>query len=89
MSIQWTQLVQGLGINSAVKSLYPSCMPFKRTNLQTSVAFVEIVKRLMVKFGLNKTATIVHCVMRVAEQEGITKDGVLVKNKPSRSHQES
>lgn len=60
-----------------------------RTNLQTSAAFVEIVKRLMVKFGLSKTATIVHCVMRIAEQEGITKDGILVRSRPTRPQQES
>lgn len=65
-------------------------MPQVRTNLQTSTTFVEIVKRLMTKFGLNKTATIVHCVMRIAEQEGITKDGVLVRqSKGMRPHQES
>lgn len=54
-------------------------MPSKHVHFVTSGNFLEIVKRLQVKLGLtSRTALFMHCVMRVADQEGITKDGILV-----------
>jgi hypothetical protein len=42
------------------------------------LSFLEIAKRLQVKLGLtSRTALFMHCVTRVADQEGITRDGVL------------
>lgn len=48
--------------------------------------FLEIVKRLQVKKGLtSRTALFMHCVTVIADQEGITQDGVLVSKGKVRS----
>lgn len=54
-------------------------MSWKHVHFVVSGTFMEIVKRLQVKLGLrSRTALFMHCVMRVAEQERITKDGILI-----------
>lgn len=51
----------------------------KHVHFVVSGSFLEIVKRLQVKLGLtSRTALLMHCVMRIADQEGITRDGILV-----------
>lgn len=59
--------------------VYASCMPMKHVHFLASGNFLEIVRRLQVKLGLtSRTALFMHCVTRIAEQEGITRDGVLI-----------
>jgi hypothetical protein len=54
-------------------------MALKHVHFVASGSFLEIVKRLQVKLGLtSRTALLMHCVMRIADQEGITRDGVLI-----------
>jgi hypothetical protein len=54
-------------------------MALKHVHFVTSGSFLEIVKRLQVKLGLtSRTALIMYCVTRIADQEGVTRDGVLM-----------
>lgn len=54
-------------------------MSLKHVHFVASGSFLEIVKRLQVKLGLtSRTALFMHCVTRIADQEGITKDGMLI-----------
>lgn len=64
-------------------------MALKHVHFVSSGSFLEMVKRLQVKLGLtSRTAVIMYCVTRIADQEGITKDGVLVpKGKAAPSHE--
>lgn len=66
-------------------------MALKHVHFVVSGSFLEIVKRLQTKLGLtSRTALFMHCVMRISDQEGITKDGVLVakgKNKAGPEHE--
>jgi hypothetical protein len=65
-------------------------MTLKDVHFVASGSFLEIVKRLQVKLGLtSRTALFMHCVTRIAEQEGITKDGILIakrKAAPQQGH---
>lgn len=49
-------------------------MALKHVHFVTSGSFLEIVKRLQVKLGLtSRTALIMYCVTRIADQEGSYK----------------
>lgn len=53
-------------------------MALKHVHFTAGSSFLEIVRRLQVKLGLtSRTALLMYCVTRIAEQEGVTKDGVL------------
>jgi hypothetical protein len=63
-------------------------MPLKHVHFVAAGSFLEIVKRLQIKLGLtSRTALIMHCVTRIADLEGITKDGILVKGKAGRQQE--
>ena len=64
-------------------------MTQRQVHFVASGNFLEIVKRLQVKLGLtSRTALFMYCVMRIADLEGITKDGnLLAKAKPARQQE--
>jgi hypothetical protein len=53
---------------------YPLEMVLKRVHLGFNPAIFKILGKLSAKWGLNTTSTIRHCIMLVAEQEGLTLD---------------
>lgn len=64
-------------------------MRLKHVHFVATGSFLEIVKRLQVKLGLtSRTALFMYCVTRIADQEGITRDGILAtKSKATRQEE--
>jgi hypothetical protein len=63
-------------------------MPLKHIHFVATGSFLEVVKRLQTKLGLtSRTALLMYCVTRIADLEGITKDGILIKSKPGRQQE--
>jgi len=65
-----------MGIRSTLRGLYPlGNMALKRMHIGFSPAQMKVLEKLALKPGLDKTNVIRYCVARVAEQEGVTKEG--------------
>jgi hypothetical protein len=52
---------------------YAAIMALKRVHLGFNQAQVEILRKLSEKWGLSTSSTIRHCVMLIAETEGVVK----------------
>lgn len=74
MGLQWAYHGHAMGVKRTFPNGYAVCMALTRKHVAFNKNTLDILDKLSVRWGLDFSNTLRHCVMLIAQQESISAD---------------